>query len=172
MTGAQSSPLCDGVCMVQYNQSLLILSVHTHTHTHKGLHLLSSFALYCGSMLHTGMAEWTCISVRLGFIPDLSVCVCQGGGGVALRLVSSSNHLLLWVSSSLLTGPQLGAKARKFSPDCFWSLKMYPQHFLSSHFVSVLSAHPVCWFWEQAVWMVQGQKASNAISPRTDVFFF
>lgn len=48
---------------------------------------------------------------------------------------------------------------------------MYPQHFLSSHFVSVLSAHPVCWFWEQAVWMVQGQKASNAISPRTDVFF-
>ena len=162
------------VCAVQYTQSPLMLSVHTCTHTSKGSAPdLSSAALW-EHAAHI-MVEWVCISAQIGIYNrtkyvcvGLVVCVCQEGGA-ASRLVSPSNNLLLWVSSSPLTGPQSGAKGRKFSPDCFWSPKMYPRQFLSSHFF--LSGHPVCWFWERVVWMLEGQRASGGGNPRTDVYF-
>lgn len=54
------------VCTVQYNQSPLMLSIHTCTHTHKGCAPALLSALLCGSMLHTGMVEWLCISGQIG----------------------------------------------------------------------------------------------------------
>lgn len=55
------------LCVHSTVQGILMLSIHTCTHIHiKSLHLLSSSALHCGSMLHTGMVEWVCISGQIG----------------------------------------------------------------------------------------------------------
>lgn len=98
-----------------------MLSIHARTHI-QDLHLLSS-AFLCGSMLHAGMVEWLCISGQIGIYNRTKcVCVCVSvfhAVGVTSRLVSSSNNPHLRVLSSPHIGPQLGAKARKFSPDCF-----------------------------------------------------
>ncbi len=86
MTRAQSSPLCDCVCTVQYNQSLLMLSIHTCSHTYKGLAPAVLSALLCGSTLHTGMVEWVCISGQIGIYNTTKyMCVCASGGGGLLH---------------------------------------------------------------------------------------
>ncbi len=128
---------CVIVCAQYSKAKPLMLSIHTCTHTQRGFTPAHLSVLLCRSKLHTAMLEWVCISGQIGIYKRTKcVCVCVEVG-VTSRLVSSSNNPLLWVSSSPHTGPQSGAKARKFSPDCFWSPKIYPGQFLSSHFISL-----------------------------------